>query len=532
MSNKQKSVAVISGAGPAGLTAAYELLLRAPGVKPIILELEDDYGGIARTINYKGNRMDIGGHRFFSKSDRVMQWWDKIMPLQNIGTKTTITYQGKTRDIDSGGSADPDRADLVMLVRNRLSRIFFLRRFFDYPIKLSMVTLRNLGPIRLVKIAITYTWARLFPRKPENSLEDFFINRFGRELYETFFKDYTKKVWGIPCTEIKPEWGAQRVKGLSVTSAIIHAVKSILLKGDQSIGQKSVETSLIEKFLYPKYGPGQMWREVASQVKDMGGEIFLRHQVVGIATEEKRVVSVEVKDLSNGSTRVLPCDYFFSTMPINELVGGIKGSVPEEVKRVASGLKYRDFITVGLLLDKLVIKDPSGTSGTDSKLISDNWIYVQERDVLVGRIQVFNNWSPYLVKDPSKVWLGLEYFCNEGDDLWNLSQDEMLALAKSELIKLGFIRLEDVLDGTVVRVKKTYPAYYGTYAEFDVIKNYFDSISNIFLVGRNGMHRYNNQDHSMLTSMAAVDNVISGRLDKSNIWEVNTEMEYHEEKAS
>ena len=526
MSNK---TAIIIGAGPAGLTTAFELLSRTD-IKPIIYELSGEMGGIAKTVKYKGNRIDIGGHRFFSKSDRVMDWWNMFMPLQATEGSFDISYQNKTRAI--GGrkdGLDPDKIDLVMLVRNRLSRIFFLRKFFDYPIKLSIQTLRNLGLWRLIKIFFTYLWVRLFPIRHEKSLEDFFINRFGKELYLTFFKDYTEKVWGISCKELKPEWGSQRIKGLSISTAILHAARSLVKRKDESVGQKDVETSLIERFLYPKFGPGQMWEEVARVVVDRGGIIHTEHQIIGLTLSGQSIESVSVKNIKTGEVKEVSGDYVFSTMPIKELIVGMRGNVPEEVREVSQGLQYRDFITVGLLLNKLIVKDVNKKAGS-SKLIPDNWIYIQERDVKIGRLQIFNNWSPYMVADKSKVWLGLEYFCYEGDDLWNLSDKEMSKLGSMELAKIGFIDEADVVDSVVLRVKKTYPAYSGTYEEFDKIKNFTKTISNLFLIGRNGMHRYNNQDHSMLTAMVSVDNIVAGIVDKTNIWEVNTEQEYHEEK--
>ena len=526
-----KKTAIIIGAGPAGLTAAYELLHKSD-IKPIIFEMTSDLGGIAKTVNYKGNKIDIGGHRFFSKSDRVMNWWKNIIPLQGAPSKddlvVNITYQNKTRSIEmSKDGPDPEKVDKVMLIRKRLSRIFFLRRFFDYPISLNLNTISNLGFIRLFKIGLSYIKTRLFPIKKEKSLEDFFINRFGKELYLTFFKDYTEKVWGVPCNKIKPEWGAQRVKGLSITKALLHAVKTTFSK-KSDLAQKGIETSLIEQFLYPKLGPGQMWEETARIVRQKGGEIFLNHKIVELKQEGNKIVEVKVKDEKTGEIKTEAADYFFSTMPVKELIDCVGDVVPSDVKRIAQGLIYRDFITVGLLLKKLRIKNRTKIP-TMNDVVPDNWIYIQERDVKIGRLQVYNNWSPYLVKDPNTVWMGLEYFCNVGDELWNKTDEEFTEFAIDELAKISIIEKGDVLDSTVIRHKNTYPAYFGTYEQFDVIRNYVDKIENLFLVGRNGMHRYNNQDHSMLTAMTAVENIISGKKTKENIWAVNVEMEYHEE---
>jgi protoporphyrinogen oxidase len=534
---QKKQTAIIIGAGPAGLTAALEFC-RQSDIKPVVLEASDRIGGISCTIKYNGNRMDIGGHRFFSKSDRVMDWWNEIMPIEGAdhGGEFAIRYQNQERRVANNGKArgpvpvaDPD---CVMLVRPRKSRIYFMRSFFDYPLSLSFDTLRRLGAARTVRILFSYLKSQLFKRKPESTLEDFLINRFGRELYLTFFKSYTEKVWGVPCDQISAAWGAQRIKGLSLVSAVTHFVKKLFSfskkKGD--IRQKDSETSLIEQFLYPKYGPGQLWEHVARQVQSKGGEMRLGWRVEGLHVERARngamrIASVEART-PDGNVVCIDGDYVFSTMPIRELIRYIDAPVPQEVREIADGLMYRDFITVGLLVDRLLLTEPDGSP------IKDTWIYVQEPDVLVGRIQIFNNWSPYLVSDPSKVWIGLEYFCYDSDALWNKPNDEIAKFAIEEVARIGILRSDEVRDSCVFRVPKTYPAYFGTYDRFDEIVNYMERYENLFLVGRNGMHKYNNQDHSMLTAMMAVENIISGRKDKANLWQVNTEQEYHEEKTT
>jgi len=559
-----QKTAVIIGAGPAGLTAALEFLRRSD-IRPIVLEASDEIGGISRTIRYKGNRMDIGGHRFFSKSDRVMQWWIDLMPPED--TTAEISYQGKkrvlavpahlqeepplrglgplmheaeTEDFDTEEEVSPDEVvavviapppeneDLVMLVRPRKSRIYFLRSFFDYPISLSAQTIRQLGPWRMFKIGIGYIRAKLFPRKQENTLEDFLINRFGTELYLTFFKSYTEKVWGVPCDHISAAWGAQRIKGLSLRTAITHFLKKTFSRKKSSdIAQKEMETSLIEKFLYPKYGPGQLWEHVADLVTEKGGSVEMGWRVNKLHIENNRISTVEAINQS-GETRRIEADYVFSTMPIRELINsldaGLDTPVPSDIRAISDGLIYRDFLTVGLLVNKLSVTEPDGSP------LKDTWIYIQEPDVQVGRLQIFNNWSPYLVADPSKVWIGLEYFCYDTDELWRMPDEEIKKFAIAEVEKIGILKSSDVLDAHVVRVPKTYPAYFGTYDRFDDIIRYMDRFENLFLVGRNGMHKYNNQDHSMLTAMTAVDNIIAGNMDKSCLWEINTEQEYHEEK--
>jgi protoporphyrinogen oxidase len=518
--------AIIIGAGPAGLTAAIELQ-RNSAIRPILIEASQQVGGISRTIRYKGNRMDIGGHRFFSKSDRVMRWWMELMPVMaGSGVDGELRYQGQQRDLPAADAHDPRTEDLVMLVRQRKSRIYFLRRFFDYPISLTAATFRNLGLVRTFHCGFSYLRAALFPRREERSLEDFIINRFGKQLYLTFFKSYTEKVWGVPCHEISAEWGAQRIKGLSLKGVVMHFLKKTFARGRSGdIAQKKTETSLIEKFLYPKLGPGQLWEHAADLVRQDGGEIHSGIQIDRINVEGNKVVSVEGRNKA-GEQVTYAGDYFFSTMPIRDLVRGLSAPVPAEVSEVAEGLMYRDFITVGLLAGKLAVTEKDGAP------LKDNWIYIQEPDVMVGRLQIFNNWSPWLVGAPGKVWIGLEYFCNETDSLWKLSDEEMARFAIGEVAKIGILKADDVEDSHVVRVPKTYPAYFGSYDRFDVIRSYLDGFENLFLVGRNGMHKYNNQDHSMLTAMTAVENIVNGVTTKDNIWSINTEMEYHEEKAA
>lgn len=525
-------IAVIIGAGPAGLTAAYELVTRTD-IKPVIIEQSNDIGGISKTVVHNGNRMDIGGHRFFSKSDIVMKWWQKILPIQGSDSKDDIlidlNFQRKRSQVKiSKGGPDPEKTDKVMLIRQRLSRIFFLRKFFDYPITLNGKTISNLGISRIVKIGWTYVWIQIFPVKNVNSLEDFFISRFGKELYLTFFKDYTEKVWGVPCSEIAADWGAQRIKELSISRALLHALKSIF-KIEKSIEQKNTDTSLIEQFMYPKLGPGQMWETVAQIIEEKGGLIIKNSEVIELNIGNNQVNGLTYLNHTTNTRSEIVGDYFFSTMPVKDLMNAMGNKVPSIVLTVSDGLQYRDFITVGLLLNKLKIKNETKIK-TLNGLVPDSWIYIQERDVKVGRLQIFNNWSPYMVADIDKVWIGLEYFCNEGDTLWEMKNDDFIQFAINELQSIDIIDKNDVLDSTLIRVPKTYPAYFGTYSQFNVIRDFTDKFENLFLVGRNGMHKYNNQDHSMLTAITAVNNIISGEKSKDNIWNINTEEEYHEEK--
>jgi protoporphyrinogen oxidase len=518
--------AIIIGAGPAGLTAAFELQ-RQSDIRPIILEASHEIGGISRTVCYKGNRMDIGGHRFFSKSDRVMQWWLDRMPIEGGSDGTgQLRYQGQQQDVPASTPGhDPQTEDRVMLVRQRKSRIYFMRRFFDYPIRLTADTLRKMGAIRAAHCGFSYMRSAVLPIREERSLEDFLVNRFGKRLYRMFFKSYTEKVWGVPCDQISAEWGAQRIKGLSLRAVAAHFLhKTFAPKRKGDLAQKQTETSLIEKFLYPKLGPGQLWEHTADLIRQGGGDIHFGIRIDRIHVEGDRVVAVE--GISDSDERVTyRGDYFFSTMPVRDLIRAIGESAPQSVIDVSEGLMYRDFITVGLLAKKLIAVEKDGAP------LQDNWIYIQEPNVQVGRLQIFNNWSPWMVSQPEKTWIGMEYFCNETDAIWSLSDKEMIKFAVEELTRIGLLNAEDIEDGHVVRVPKTYPAYFGTYDRFDVIRNYTDSLENLFLVGRNGMHKYDNQDHSMLTAMAAVENIVAGKKTKENIWGINTEMEYHEEKA-
>jgi protoporphyrinogen oxidase len=497
---------VIVGAGPAGLTAAYELLERT-GATVVVLEESDALGGLARTVRHNGNRIDIGGHRFFSKSDRVMRWWFRMLPPEAGADGVAIRYRGESRGIRTEGGAVPETTDEVLLVRTRRSRIYYLRRLFEYPLRLTGRTLADLGAMRTLRIATS-------------SLQHFLVNRFGRELYRTFFESYTEKVWGIPCNGISAEWGAQRVKGLSIAKALRHAMTKPFRRRD--VAQKKTETSLIERFLYPKFGPGQMWETCARKVEALGGRILRKRRAERFLRDGDRIEAVVTRDTETGAEETHRGDVFFSTMPVKELVRGIEDA-PARVREVAEGLRYRDFITVGLLVDRLRIAEKDGGP------LRDNWIYIQEPDARVGRLQIFNNWSPWLVRDPSKIWIGLEYFCSEGDDLWRLPDAEMCDFAARELVRIGILDSPQTLDRTVIRVPKTYPAYFGTYERFGELRAWVDRFENLFLVGRNGMHRYNNQDHSMLAAMTAVDNLVAGRTDKSNIWDVNAEQEYHEE---
>lgn len=462
--------------------------------------------------------MDLGGHRFFSKSERVQEWWQSVLPLQ--GGLTWRDLSRPVGQLDPGEeSPHPEWTDRVMLLRERVSRIFFRRRFFDYPVSLNANTVRGLGLSQMTRIALSYVMARLRPL-PEESLEEFLINRFGRGLYETFFRDYTEKVWGVAPSEIPADWGAQRIRGLSISRVLAHAFKQAT-----GLGSRATEVSLTERFGYPKYGPGQFWEEVASEIVSRGGEIRHECEAARFDQEKGEIVGVHVSSPRGES--VVAGDFYFSSMPMDQLVEGLD-DVPDAVREVSQGLSFRDFLTVGVLCRRLRLSTKH--AGSSAERIPDHWLYIQEPDVKMGRLQVFNNWSPYMVAEPHRtVWLGLEYFCDEGDDLWNLSDGELLNLGTAELERIGIVRRSDVLDGCTARVRRAYPAYFGTYNRLGEVRDYLDRFGNLFLIGRNGQHRYNNMDHSMLTAMLAVDHILTGSPTREAIWDVNTEEEFHEE---
>jgi protoporphyrinogen oxidase len=472
MPDSPKNVVVI-GAGPAGLTAAYELC--KSGVCSVVLEKDNVVGGLSRTVNYKGYHFDIGGHRFFTKVKAVEEMWREVL------------------------------ANGQFIRRSRLSRIYYNKKFFYYPLRASNALL-GLGVWNSLLIFLSYLRAQIFPEKPEDTFEQWISNRFGKRLYKIFFKTYTEKVWGIPCNQIMAEWAAQRIKGLS----LLAAVKSALIQKQQSKGD--VIKTLIDAFDYPELGPGMMWETVRDIVEKNGSEIRLNTGVEKIIWNGGGVKALEV--VTDGVPEIIEGTHFISSMPIRGLIKKFDPPAPERVIKAAEALNYRDFLTVALVVNK-------------RELFPDNWIYVHDAEVKVGRIQNFKNWSPAMVPDPETTCLGLEYFCFEGDGLWTMSDADLIELGKRELGILGLVIPADVVDGSVVRMPKAYPVYDGTYAEaLQVIRHFLEGVPNLQLVGRNGMHKYNNQDHSMLTAMLAVKNILGASYD---LWQVNAEQEYHEE---
>ena len=514
---------VLIGAGPAGLTAAYELLARRQGYEVVILEKSGAIGGISKTVRHHGNRMDIGGHRFFSKDQRVMDWWQSIMPLQGAPALDDLLLQ---RDVPlADGGPDPQMEDRVMLIRNRVSRIYYQGHFFDYPVTLKWKTLKAMGFATTLQVGFSYLHS-VFHKLPETSLENFYINSFGRKLYSMFFETYTEKLWGRHPRAISAEWGAQRTKGLSILGVLQDMFRRIFQSKQKR--QQAVQTSLIEEFRYPKFGPGQLWETVADEVKQRGADVRFHCDVTKIETDGSKILAVHY--MQDGQDVRVEGDAFFSSMPIRDLMQGLD-SAPVEMKIMADRLPYRDFVTVGLLVNRLNLKNETQLK-TLGNIIPDCWIYVQDREVKLGRVQIFNNWSPYMVEDPEHtVWIGLEYFCAEGDDFWNMDAQECANLATDELIRIGMLKdRAEVLDSHRERVQKAYPAYFDGYKHMGQITEFLNGYPNLYCIGRNGQHRYNNMDHSMVTAFEAVQNLATGRADKRNIWSVNTEQEYHEEK--
>ena len=515
-----KKKIVIIGAGPAGLTYAYELLKRTNKYEVVIYEEGKNIGGISQTVKYKGNRIDIGGHRFFTKSKKINEIWQEILPLQGKPSKDDKVLKRNVSLKEDG--PDPEKQDEVLLKRNRISRIFFEKKFYDYPISLKFETLKNMGFVTTMKVGFSYLKS-IFFKKKEDSLENFYINRFGKKLYSLFFEDYTTKVWGRSPKEIDASWGAQRVKGISILKVLGNAFKNLL-----HIKDNNKETSLIEEFSYPKYGPGFLYETMAKRCEEMGAKIYLNHEVINITKKDNKIKNITVK--SKDKEETIKCDYLISSMPIKDLINRMN-DVPTRINNIASNLPYRDFITFGVLTKKLKETNKSKIK-TINNIIPDTWIYIQDRSVKMGRIQVFNNWSPYMVDDYKKhIWIGLEYFCNENDEFWNMSEKKAKEFAVNELVSIGMVDKKDVIDTVRIKIKKAYPAYFDSYKDINKVINYISKIDNIYCIGRNGQHRYNNMDHSMLTAIEAVNSLLDGT-DKKNIWNVNTESEYHEENKN
>ena len=510
----EKKKVIVIGAGPAGLTAAYELA-KTGRYDVLVLEADHQVGGISRTINYKGNLIDIGGHRFFSKSDQVLEWWAQFLPvIDTTQDHQEITYHNRTKGIDNLVLKSAENA---MLIRPRLSRIYFKQRMYDYPLKISLKMMLNLGKKRSLRMMRDLIKSWLFPIRPEKNLEDFYINRFGNEIYRMFFKDYTKKVWGKACKDISAEWGRQRVKSLNVPELVWNSLTRML--GIGRFTNRNASRSLIEKFLYPAKGPGMLWEKVASECLAMGVELRQGAHVRQLSVENGRISSVCWHE--GGGDHSASPDLVLSTMPLRHLFRSMGDAVPPAVAEVASNLEYRDFLIVGLKLERLCFDSEQGHD------IRDNWIYIQDKGVKVGRLQLFNNWSPFMVSGGGQ-WIGAEYFCDKGDDLWDMRDEDLIRLALEELASIGILETDKYVDGTVFRCPKAYPSYTGIYTDIQCLRDHMETIGNLYPMGRNGLHKYNNQDHSMLTAFKAVELIERGETSKEELWTVNTEDDYHE----
>jgi len=513
---------VIIGAGPAGITAALELSQKKE-MQVHLVEKENYIGGISATLDFNGNKIDLGPHRFFTKSDRVQKLWESVLPLQGKPAIDDIELGHNLPFSDLPGAPDPETTDDVLLNRPRLTRIYYRRKFFDYPVNLSLNTIMGLGLINMTLIGFSYMKS-LFLKRKEVSLEDFFINRFGKRLYETFFKDYTEKLWGISCKDIPAEWGAQRVKGISIARIIKDIFGKIIL-GKKF---KTNQTSLIEAFYYPKSGAGQMYEKMAKIAKENGAVISLNANVENINIENNRIKSIVINQ--NGKQQEICGDNFLSSMPVQELITKMTGNVPEQVKEVARNLSYRNVRLAAFLLKKLSIKNTTKIK-TYNNLIPDVWIYIQEKGVKAGRMEIINNFSPYLVKNnKNQVCVTVEYFCSDDDELWLQNDEDFLKKAFAELVKMNIAKSEDFIEQKSFKIEKAYPAYFGSYKNFEIVKDFINSVDNLYPIGRNGMHKYNNMDHSILTALETVDCILSPKGDKTAVWEVNTEQSYQEIK--
>lgn len=469
---------IIIGAGPAGLTAGIELLRQSFDYKVTILEKDSCAGGISKTVQYKENFMDLGGHRFFSKNDKVIQWWKDIMKPKNLP------------------------------VRDRVSHIYYNGHYIDYPVSINTDTLKALGPVTSVSAGLSFIYSQLH-KCDISSLEDFYIKRFGRKMYDIFFKDYTEKVWGQTPDKLSADWGAQRVRRLSLKSAV------------KTKTNRQNHTSLTDRFYYPDYGPGQLWNSAADTFLSLGGKIIYNANVTDIDFSTPSLASVTYTDRQTTDCKTIYSDIVISSMPLKDLGNAIEDKLPDNLKHISRNLPYRDFITAGVLISKDYMIN---------KNINDCWIYIQDKNLKLGRLQIFNNWSDSLVKEPDKyIWLGMEYFCNENDDFWNMKISEKTDFIYNELLKTGLFKPTlRMADYHFEYVLKAYPSYSGSYKELPLLTDYLKSIDNLYCIGRNGQHRYNNMDHSMLTAFETVSYILGKSYDKSEIWNINTDDEYHE----
>lgn len=513
--NKQdlKEKVVIIGAGPAGLSAACKLL--EYGIKPVIIEQSDLVGGISKTIFNGKNGTDIGPHRFFTKNDEVMDFVSSFLKIQGKPAKDDLFLN---RCFETTEGANPENDDLVLLKRKRFSRIYYNNKFFNYPINFKLKFFIDLGMIKTFKIGVSYLKSYFLKRK-ENSLEDFFINHFGQVLYELFFEKYTKKVWGKAPSDIPKDWGLQRVKGVSVLKILQKAISSPFKK----IFKQNEEISLIDEYYYPKHGAGQLYNLMADKIINEGGEIKFNCKVSKFYNDNNKIYGVV---LENGEE--IKADYVISTMPVKDLINGMQ-YVPENISNIAKNLEYRNYILVSFLCSNFNLKNDTDYQ-TINNITPDSWIYLQGENLKAGRLHIMNNFSPYVVEDYiNNTLVNLEYFCNENDDLWNKNNNDMINLGISELKSLGIINENDILSSNCIKVEKAYPAYFGVYKDFDKIKEYLNNFENLYCIGRNGQHKYNNMDHSILSGLKVAE-IIANNSDKTVLWQINTSEDYLESK--
>lgn len=506
-------IAIIIGAGPAGLTAAFELLKRTD-YKPIVIEQLNQVGGLSKTVNYKGNLMDLGGHRFFTKSDRVWAWWQQFFAVKDSDA-VKLQYKGLEQTIKP---MQQITAKHYFLVRERKSQIMFQGQLLPYPLKIGWSFIQATGLLFIAKAMFGYVSAKLSPIKPEKSLEDFYINRFGSFLYEQFFKSYTEKVWGRACSEISRDWGAQRVKSLDIAAFVKDGLAKFL-----NLNTTSKPITLTEYFLYPEKGPGQLWEAVADSITELGGKIIFNAQMDAISLENNAVNSVSIIE-KNGSKQTVNCHLLFSSAPIPQLAILLDQQQKSRAFAAINNLKYRNLIVVGMLFNQTDLTERKG-----KEAVKNTWIYVQERNSIIGRLQIFNNWSPFMVVEPNHVWIAAELFCSTDDALYNLTEGEIKKQVFADLFTLGLFQTAEPIESNVLKIPYSYPAYWDGYEQIGEIETWLSEFKNIYPIGRNGLHRYNNQDHAMLSAMVAVDNIENSITDKSNIWAINTEEEYLEE---
>lgn len=515
----RNKIAVIIGAGAAGLSAAYHLLTLSDEIKPVIIEETDTAGGLAKTIFIEKNGTDIGGHRFFTKNNEVFDFWTKFLPLAGYPAADDI-FLNRAITTDINGP-DPESINNVMLKRKRFSRIYFQNCLIDYPIKFNFETFAALGLNHTISCGLSYLKS-CFYKVDELNLEDFMINRFGEVLYKLFFENYTKKVWGVHPSKISKEWGQQRIKGVSLSKIIYNAILTTL-----KIKNKK-ETSLIEEYFYPKLGSQQLWNLIADDIVQNGGEILFNSKAVSIKKEEDKISSIKILDKNTNEIKEIEGSFFISTMPLKNLITSIN-DVAEDIREFAENLQYRDFILVNFICSEFKLQNNTNFP-TIKNICPDSWIYLQDKDIKAGRLNIMNHFSPYIICDyKNEIVCNLEYFCNENDEFWQKTDDEISLFAISEMEKLKITQKEYIKSVKCLRFKKAYPAYFGSYEHIDKIREYINEIKNLYCIGRNGQHKYNNMDHSILSGIEAA-RVITGQKDKYNLWKINTDDEYHEIK--